>query len=88
MGKVDDIRLSFGQAVRRARVARKLSQEEFADECGLDRSYVGGVERGDRNPSLLAIARIAHGLDMPLSELFAECDPKKNLSHQLRSGRR
>ena len=47
-----------------------MSQEEFADMCGLDRSYVGGVERGERNISLENIGRIAKALGISLSELF------------------
>ncbi|WP_371930866.1 helix-turn-helix domain-containing protein, partial [Paracoccus spongiarum] len=42
----------FGDAVRQARATAGLTQEELAERAGLDRSYVGGVERGDRNPTL------------------------------------
>ena len=62
---------SFGQAVRELRVARGLTQEELADDAGLDRSYIGGVERGERNPSLSVIEKIAEGLDVTLAELFS-----------------
>lgn len=62
---------SFGQAVRELRVASGLTQEELADRAGLDRSYIGGVERGDRNPSLSVIEKIAEGLDVTLAELFS-----------------
>jgi transcriptional regulator with XRE-family HTH domain len=47
-----------------------VSQEEFADMCGLDRTYVGGVERGERNLSLLNIEKIAVAFRVSLSELF------------------
>ena len=43
---------AFGQAVRECRSARGFSQEGFAHYCGLDRSYMGGVERGERNVTL------------------------------------
>jgi len=68
-----DIQANFGQAVRRLRSRRKISQEQLAHDSGLDRSYIGGVERAVRNPSLVAIEKIARGLDVSLAELFAEC---------------
>jgi len=61
----------FGDAVRRARAAAGLTQEELAERAGLDRSYIGGVERGDRNPTLIFIEKIAEGLDIDLAELFS-----------------
>jgi transcriptional regulator with XRE-family HTH domain len=47
-----------------------VSQEEFADMCELDRTYVGGIERGERNLSLLNIEKIAVAFSVSLSELF------------------
>jgi transcriptional regulator with XRE-family HTH domain len=47
-----------------------VSQEAFADLCGLDRTYMGGVERGERNLSLINIEKIAVAFEVPLSELF------------------
>lgn len=61
----------FGETVRRARADAGLSQEELADRAGLDRSYVGGVERGDRNPTLLVIAKLAKGLGLSVQQLFS-----------------
>lgn len=61
----------FGKAVRDARTAAGLSQEELAHRSGLDRSYIGGVERGERNPTLSVIEKIAEGLGVSLAELFA-----------------
>ncbi len=61
----------FGDAVRRARTAAGLTQEDLADRAGLDRSYIGGVERGDRNPTLTVIEKIAQGLGLTLAELFS-----------------
>jgi len=51
-----------------------LSQEAFADECGIDRSYMGGVERGERNVALVNIEKIIKGLDMQPSEFFKALD--------------
>ena len=47
-----------------------VSQEEFADLCGLDRTYVGGIERGERNVSLVNIEKIAQTFKVSLSDLF------------------
>lgn len=47
-----------------------VSQEEFADMCGLDRTYVGGIERGERNVALVNIEKIARALKISLPELF------------------
>jgi transcriptional regulator with XRE-family HTH domain len=46
------------------------SQEEFAEYCGLDRTYIGGIERGERNISLVNIEKLARALHISLSELF------------------
>ena len=47
-----------------------VSQEAFADLCGLDRTYVGGIERGERNVALVNLEKIARALELSLSELF------------------
>ena len=61
---------TFGQRVRELRKAKELSQEALALACGLDRTYIGGIERGERNVSLLNIERIAKALGVPVRELF------------------
>jgi transcriptional regulator with XRE-family HTH domain len=48
-----------------------LSQEDLADRAGLDRSYIGGIERGERNPTLSVIEKIAEALNLSLAELFS-----------------
>lgn len=65
-----DLLVKFGHRIRQLRLHRKLSQEALADEAGLDRSYIGGVERGERNVSLVNIAKIARALDVAIAELF------------------
>jgi transcriptional regulator with XRE-family HTH domain len=60
----------FGQRIRDIRSYKGLSQESLALASGLDRSYVGGVERGKRNISLVNIALLAQTLGISLSELF------------------
>lgn len=66
--------LAFGQAVRRARKAQGLSQEDFADRCGIDRSYMGCVERGERNLALVNVDKIVKALGMAPSEFFKALD--------------
>ena len=61
--------LRFGERLRTLRKKRGLSQEAFASLCGLDRTYVGGIERGERNVSLRNIAIIARALGVTMSEL-------------------
>jgi transcriptional regulator with XRE-family HTH domain len=67
---MEDIRIRFGKAVRERRSKNGLSQEAFAELCGLDRTYVGGIERGERNVALVNVEKIARALRVSLSELF------------------
>lgn len=62
--------VSFGEAVRILRKRRGFSQDEFAAVADLHRTYVGGIERGERNPTLTTIYRIARALDVSPSELL------------------
>jgi transcriptional regulator with XRE-family HTH domain len=70
MNSESDIQLRFGQKIREIRISLGLSQEAFADQCGLDRTYIGGVERGERNISLRNIEVIAKSLRMSVSKLM------------------
>lgn len=63
-----------GSDIRRRRSANGLSQEAFADLCGLDRTYIGGVERGERNVSIVNLLRISNALNVRLSELLTCLD--------------
>lgn len=60
----------LGRRVRELRKARGLSQEALALACSLDRTYIGGVERGERNVSLVNIYKIARALGVGVRELF------------------
>jgi transcriptional regulator with XRE-family HTH domain len=73
---VDDAQLvkGFGAVVRQLRKERGVSQEGLATKAGIDRAYMGSLERGRRNPSLTTIARVARGLDLPISELIREME--------------
>lgn len=59
----------FGVGVRALRVRRGLTQDELAARCGLHRTYVGGIERGERNISFKTLLRLADALDVSASEL-------------------
>ena len=72
MGKGRDAQIQqhFGARVRELRKQKGLSQEGLALACDLDRTYIGGVERGERNISLLNIQKIAEALGVSARELF------------------
>lgn len=59
----------LGKRVRELRVAAGYSQEAFAERCGLHRTYVGSIERGERNVSFLNLAVIARALGITVSDL-------------------
>ena len=69
MGK-NEYLVCFGKKVKELRKQKGVSQEALALLCDLDRSYIGGVERGERNLSLLNIHRIATALNVNVKELF------------------
>lgn len=66
----DDFLLWFGSRIRYLRLQRNLSQEELAQLAGIDRTYIGGVERGERNLSLLNIKKLADALHVTAKDLF------------------
>jgi transcriptional regulator with XRE-family HTH domain len=66
----DSIEKSFGIRVRELRNRAGLSQEELAFRAGIHRNYLGGIERGERNPGLKNIRAIADALNISLKELF------------------
>jgi transcriptional regulator with XRE-family HTH domain len=70
MPKQEEILVQFGRRVRELRAERGFSQESFAHACELDRTYIGGIERGERNLALRNIERIAQTLEISLSELM------------------
>lgn len=65
-------RVILGKQVRKLRLELNLSQEELAEVVGLHRTYIGAVERGERNVSLDNIVRIAKALNTTASELLAD----------------
>lgn len=65
-----DLRKQVGLNVRRLRLRKDWSQEQLAFEAGLHRTYVSGVERGVRNPTILVLEELALALEVPPSELL------------------
>lgn len=66
--------IAFGEAVRRRRKTLGYSQEAFGDACGIDRSYMGRIERGEHNPTLASIMKIVETLGIQPSEFFRDFD--------------
>lgn len=66
----EDIQHQFGKHLRTLRLAKGLSQEKLALLADLDRTYISGVERGQRNISLVNLGRIAQALNLPLDKLL------------------
>ena len=65
---------ALGQAIRDTRLGFGLSQEALADDAGIDRSYMGGIERGEHNLALININKIAKALDLSVTELMAKAN--------------
>jgi transcriptional regulator with XRE-family HTH domain len=67
----DEILRLFGERLRELRTERGLSQERLAELAGLDRNYIGQIERAERNVALVNIVRIAKALETEPAEMFA-----------------
>lgn len=61
--------LLLSQAIKTQRLKAGLSQEQLADRCGFDRTYISMLERGKRNPSFLNLLKLAQGLEISISTL-------------------
>jgi transcriptional regulator with XRE-family HTH domain len=67
---------TFGRSIRGFRKQRKLSQDDLAEAAKLSRNYVSDIERGVRNPSLLALVGLSQALRLPLREMLADVEPR------------
>lgn len=70
MKSLSPTHLKVGQTIRELRTNLKMTQEELAFKVGVDRSYMGFVERGEKNPTLATLIKIAKVLRIPVKELF------------------
>ena len=68
------VQAAFGKAVRKFRTAAGISQERLAELAGLNRTYLGDVERGERNVSIVNMEKIARALGAKLSDIVAEME--------------
>jgi len=66
--------VKLGAAIRTARLDKQLSQEALADKANIDRSYIGGVERGEHNVAVINLLKIADALDLKLSDVLSSSD--------------
>ncbi len=70
----EDIKIFFGNRVRDERLRKGLSQEELAVRAGVHRTYIGMIERAEKNITLVNIERIAVALEMEICELFEQSE--------------
>ena len=71
---MSQLSVQIGQRIRNYRMQKGLSQEELAEKCGLHSTYIGQIERGEKNATIESISKIAGGLSLPLSTLFEKLD--------------
>jgi transcriptional regulator with XRE-family HTH domain len=69
--KVNELQVVLGRRVRELRKKKGFSQESFADHCGLHRTYMGGIERGEHNLTIQTAVTIARGLGITVSKLLS-----------------
>ncbi len=69
-----NIKKRFGLTVRRLREKQGWSQEKLAEITGLHRTYISGIERGTRNPTIMIVEQIANALKVPIADLFGKAD--------------
>jgi transcriptional regulator with XRE-family HTH domain len=86
--KSDELK-QLGARIKQLRKRMRLTQEELAEKCGIHYKFLGGIERGDQNPTIMVLAGIAAGLNVRLADLFdyeiATSTPQ-NLRKQLLDG--
>ena len=75
--------VDLGEAVRRARSRKGLTQEELAEAAGVHRNYIGDVERGETNVGFLNLLKLAEGLGISLEELIGRYEAERRLSDEL-----
>jgi transcriptional regulator with XRE-family HTH domain len=85
---VADLKVVLGKRVRELRSKKGFSQEAFADHCGLHRTYMGGIERGEPNLTIETVMTVSKGLEITMSDLLAgiekQAEPSKTASRPAR----
>lgn len=71
---MSNLAAEIGKRIRNYRLNQKISQEELAEKCGLHATYIGQIERGEKNATIESISKIASGLSVPMSTLFEMLD--------------
>ncbi|MEI8698133.1 helix-turn-helix domain-containing protein [Mesorhizobium sp. ISC15] len=74
--------------LRQLRVKRGISQDDLAYSSGVERAYVGHLERGVRNPTIITLEKIAKALDVHIAQLFREPEPSEGVPATLKAGRK
>lgn len=65
-----NINKRFGKLIASKRKELSLSQEDLAEKCGIHRTYIGAIERGEKSPTLSTIEKISNGLEIPINKLW------------------
>jgi transcriptional regulator with XRE-family HTH domain len=78
--------VALGSAIRDFREARRISQEELGFLSGTHRTYIGGIERGERNPTFVRIRQLAAALQVPASGLIADAERREATGGQVEPG--
>lgn len=77
---MSDLSREIGKRIRNYRTQLKISQEELAERCSLHPTYIGQVERGEKNATIESVSKIATGLNVPLSTLFENLEGTSSAS--------
>ena len=72
------IQEKFGLTIKELRQKKNISQEKLALDAGIDRTYIGDIEKGTRNVSIEVVEKLANYFQMPISELFIIIESKEN----------
>ena len=87
-----DLKVVLGKRIRELRSKNGFSQESFADHCGLHRTYMGGIERGEHNLTMETLMTVSSGLALTMSDLLAgiekQVEPSKTASGSPRKHKR
>ena len=75
---MENIKFIIGQRIRNYRIQKNLSQEQLSELASFHPTYIGQLERGEKNATLESIQKVAQALDIPLSQLFEKIEEKQN----------